>query len=292
MPARGLNRACDRIGIVVEASAQRDVHARGHLLRGLQVGAGLIRAEPRVENERVDAGHRRVRRVVAVGRFHRVVDVEHLEAAAGLHRVEERQVQREVVLERGLALARVLGVDHRAPRDDGFGRHIRRRHALRHQVFHLLADLGLGVADAEQTHAARPEGALPVEAGGAAPAVVADVEVGDLVFEVGGLGEAEPNLVDARDVDQPDAVAGREVVDSLGVERIQHRHAADPDVLGEQIQEASPRRHHPRSLASVPLMGPSRMAPAPAKPSVAHPPNCLRLPSRCVTCSTLDVRLM
>ena len=39
-------------------------------------------------------------------------------------------------------------------------------------------------------------------------------------------------------------------------------------------------------------MGPSKMAPAPAKPSVAHPPNCLRLPSRCVTCSTLDVRLM
>ena len=40
------------------------------------------------------------------------------------------------------------------------------------------------------------------------------------------------------------------------------------------------------------LIGPSRMAPAPAKPSVAHPPNSLRLPSRWVTCSTLDVRLM
>ena len=245
-PARGLNRACDRIGVVVEASAQRDVHARGDLLRGLQVRAGLVRPEARVEKERVDAGHRRIRRVVAVGRFHRVVDAERLEAATGLHRVEERHVHGEVVLDGGLALARILGVDHGAPRDDDLGRHAWRRHALRHQVFHLLAHLGLGVGDAQQAHAARPEGALPVEARGAAPAVVADVEVGNLVFEVGGFAEAQPNLVDARDVDQPDAVPGREVVHGLGVERIHHRHAAEAHVLGEQIQEASSRRHHPR----------------------------------------------
>ena len=236
---------------MVDASAQRDVHARGHLLRGLQVGAGLVRPEARVEKERVDAGHRRVRRVVAVGRFRRVVDAERLEAATGLHRVEERHVHGEVVLDGGLALARVLEVDDGAPRDDDLGRHTRRRHALRHQVFHLLAHLGLGVGDAEQAHAARPEGALPVEARGAAPAVVADVEVGDLFFEVGGFGEAQPNLVDARDVDHPDAVPGREVVHGLGVERIHHRHAAEAHVLGEQIQEASSRRHHPRSLPRV-----------------------------------------
>ena len=140
--------------VVIEASAQGDVHARRHLLRGLQVGAGLIRPEARVEKERVDAGHRRVRRVVAVGRFRRVVDAERLEAAAGLHRVEQRHVQREVVFDGGLALARVLEVDDGAPRDDDLGGHARRRHALRHQVFHLLADLGLGVGDAEQAHAA------------------------------------------------------------------------------------------------------------------------------------------
>ena len=170
--------------VVVEAAAQRDVHARRHLLRGLQVGAGLVRAEPRVEKERVDAGHRRVRRVVAVGRFHRVADAERLEAATGLHRVEKSQVHGEVVLDRRLAFARVLEVDDRAPCDDDLGWHARRRRALRHQVFHLLAHLGFGVGDAEQAHAARPEGALPVEARGAAPSVVADVEVGDLVFEV------------------------------------------------------------------------------------------------------------
>ena len=128
---------------------------------------------------------------------------------------------------------------------------LRRRHALRHQVFHLLAHLGLGVGDAEQAHAARPEGTLPVEARRAAPAVVADVEVGNLVFEVGGFAEAEPNLVDARDVDHPDAVPGREVVHGLAVERIHDRHAAEPHVLGEQIQEASARRHDPRSLPGV-----------------------------------------
>ena len=126
-----------------------------------------------------------------------------------------------------------------------------RRHALRHEIFHLLAHLGLGVGDAQQAHTARPEDALPVETRGAAPAVVADVEVGNLLVEVGGVAEAQPNLVDARDVDQPDTVPGREVVHGLGVERVHHRHAAEAHVLGEQIQEASSRRYHPRSLARV-----------------------------------------
>ena len=79
----------------------------------------------------------------------------------------------------------------------------------------------------KEAHAARPEDALPVEARGAAPAVVADIEVGNLVFEVGGFAEAEPNLVDARDVDHPDAVTRREVVHGLGVERVHDRHAAE-----------------------------------------------------------------
>src|SRR3954463_7821013 len=111
--------------------------------------------------------------------------------------------------------------------------------------------LGLGVSDAQQADAARPEGALPVEARGAAPAVVANVEVGDRFVQVGGFVEAEPNLVDSRDVDHPDAVAGREVVDRLGVERIRHRHAAEAHVVGEQIEETPSRRHDPRSLAGV-----------------------------------------
>ena len=160
-------------------------------------------------------------------------------------------MQGEVVLDRGLALARVLEVDNRASRDDDLGRYARRRHALRDQIFHLLAHLGLGVGDAEQPHAASPEDALPVEARRAAPAVVADVEVGNLVFEVGGVGQAEPDLVNAGDVDHPDAVARREVVHGLRVERIHHRHAAEPYVLREQIQKASPRRHHPRALPGV-----------------------------------------
>ena len=69
-------------GVMVDASAERDIHTRGHLLRCLQVSAALVRPEARVERERVDAGHRRVRCVVAVRRFHRVVDAERLEAAA------------------------------------------------------------------------------------------------------------------------------------------------------------------------------------------------------------------
>ena len=107
------------------------------------------------------------------------------------------------------------------------------------------------MADAEEAHAARPEDALPVEARGAAPAVVADVEVGDLVFEVGGFAEAQPNLVDARDVHHPDAVRGRQVVHGLAVERVVHRHAAESHVVGEDVEEAAPRRYHPRPLARV-----------------------------------------
>ena len=80
---------------------------------------------------------------------------------------------------------------------------------------------------------------------------VADVEVGNFVFEVGGFAEAEANLVDARDVDHPDAVPGREVVHGLGVERVHDRHAAETHVFGEQIQEASSRRHDPGSLPGV-----------------------------------------
>ena len=44
---------------------------------------------------------------------------------------------------------------------------------------------------------------------------------------------------------------GDEVVDGLGVERIHHRHAAKPHIVGEEIEEASSRRHHPRSLPGV-----------------------------------------
>ena len=107
------------------------------------------------------------------------------------------------------------------------------------------------MADAEEAHAARAEDALPVEARGAAPAVVADVEIGNLVFEVGGFAEAQPNLVDARDVDHPEAIAGREIVDGLAVERYNDRHPAKPHVVGEQIEEAAARRHDPRSLPRV-----------------------------------------
>ena len=92
---------------------------------------------------------------------------------------------------------------------------------------------------------------MPVEARGAAPAVIADVEVGNLLFDIGGLAEAEANFVDTRDVDQPDAVARSEVVDGLGVERIQHRHAAKSHVVCEQVEEASARRHHPRPLSAA-----------------------------------------
>ena len=44
---------------------------------------------------------------------------------------------------------------------------------------------------------------------------------------------------------------GRQVVHRLAVERIHDRHAAESHVVGEDVQEASPRRHHPRSLPRV-----------------------------------------
>ena len=66
-----------------------------------------------------------------------------------------------------------------------------------------------------------------------------------------GRLEAEPNLVDARDVDNPEAIAGRHIVYGLAVERVHDRHPAESDVLGEQIQEAAACRHHPRSLPRV-----------------------------------------
>ena len=106
------------------------------------------------------------------------------------------------------------------------------------------------MGDAEQAHAARSEQPLPVEAGGAAPAVVADVEVGELVLEVASFGEAEPDVVVAGDVHHPDAIARRQVVDRLGVERVEHRHAAEADVVGEEVEEAPPRRDDPRALAA------------------------------------------
>jgi len=137
--------------------------------------------------------------------------------------------------------SRVLEVDDRARGDDVLGWKTRRRRALRDQVFDLLADLRLRMADAKEADAARTEDALPVEAGGAAPAVIADVEIRDLVFEVGRFAEAQPNLVDARDVHQPDAVPRGHVVHGLAVERVVHRHPAKSHVVREDVEEAAPR---------------------------------------------------
>jgi hypothetical protein len=64
-----------------------------------------------------------------------------------------------------------------------------------------------------------------------------------------GVESVSPNPIDAGDVDRPDAIARTQVVHDLGIHGVQHRHAADADIVGEQVQKASPRGHDPGPTA-------------------------------------------
>lgn len=113
-----------------------------------------------------------------------------------------------------------------------------------------MAHVAFGVGDAKEADTATAVEALPIETRGRAPAVVADiekVEIGTAVG-IGGrlfVGGTEADAVETGDIDSPDAVTGRQVIEGFGIEVVVYGDTADADVLCEGINEAALGGHDP-----------------------------------------------
>ena len=223
--------------VVIEAAAPGDVETGADVLRRLQVGASLARVVGLANGEAVDVAFGGEGAVVTEGLRGIVVDAEHLVAAAELDLIDHGDIGREVVLDGGFAFAVLFPVD-----DGGFGDQligVRAHGAEADEVLDLLVDGGFGVGDSEEADGTVADEALPVEAGGGAPAVVADVEGGDFAVGFFVVRWAEADVVEAGEVDGPDSVLGREVVEDFGVEAVVDWDAAEADVFGEEVEEAA-----------------------------------------------------
>ncbi len=233
--------------VVIQARAVGHIQLRRDALGGLEVDASLRRGETAGQLEWRKARVLHVRAVVAVGRRGVVVDVEELVAAARLQLERPPERGRQIVLERRLLLTGVLAEDDRAGRDHVLRRDVGRHDAVEGEVLDLLVHAGRGIRDAEQPHRTLPEQPLPVDARRRTLPLVADVEGVDLVFDVlGVVRPAKANVVETGDIDDPDAILGRQVVQGLGVDRVERRHAAEAHVVREHVENAATGRDDPR----------------------------------------------